>query len=285
MTSFPEPVPEFLVPPIPPVRTPHLKDAAAIYLLCSFLLIVVGSELQRWHLPTGLLASELAFVLAPPLLYARRRHYDLRRTFRLAPISAKTAALTIVATGAAFVLVGMVMVLQQMVWPLSQAYQQLWQDVLGKFRQFPFAITVLLVSVLPGICEEVLFRGFLLRGMRTRATTWAAIVLVGILFGAIHLDPYRFLPVTLLGVLFGYLVVRTGSIFTGMVAHATNNSIPLLILYLTQQIEHDPASLAPPVEELPTLMTLLGLAPVIVIALTIFLLSVRALPHSPDETV
>ena len=54
--------------------------------------------------------------------------------------------------------------------------------------------------------------------MRQRFSPWVAIVLVGVLFGIFHFDPYRLLPTTLLGVLFGYMVLKTGSIFTGMIA-------------------------------------------------------------------
>lgn len=274
---------ETLFPPPPEERPPRderppARDVLVVYVLASFLLIVLGSLLQELHLLTGLVISELAFVAAPPLLYTVRYRYSLSRTFALAPIRARTVWLTIVTTGAAFVLVGVIAALQELVLPRSEDYQVVWQQILQQFHELPLAATLLLVAVLPGVCEELLFRGFLLQGLRRRWSPWGAIVVVGVLFGAFHVDPYRFVPVSLLGMLFGYLVLKTGSILTGMVAHATNNSIAILISYaiLTAQEQQKlpPQTTA---ESLLTVASLLQMLPMIAIALIVFIIGLRAL--------
>jgi len=264
--------------------TPALKDIIIIYLLSSFLLVVFGSLLQELHLPIGLIISELVFVVAPSLLYTIRYKYNVSRTFHISPITFKTVWLTVVITAAAFVLVGSVARLQEMVRPLSQDYQEFWEQVLRQFRQIPFIFTFALMSVLPGICEELFFRGFLLRGFRKKYSDWFSIVLVGILFGIFHVDPYRFLPVTLLGILFGYIVVKTGSIFPGMIAHITNNTIAISISYvfLTFQEHNIPFSPQTP-EDVPILHVIISLIPMIAIALTIFIAGLQALPRTPES--
>jgi sodium transport system permease protein len=168
--------------------------------------------------------------------------------------------------------------LQELILPRSEDYQALWQQVLQQFHELPLVLTLLLVAVLPGICEELLFRGFLLQGLRSRCSPWCAIVAAGILFGAFHVDPYRFVPVSLLGILFGYLVLKTGSILTAMVAHATNNSIAILISYaiLTAQEQQKlpPQTTA---ESLLTVASLLQMLPMIAIALVVFIAGLRAM--------
>ncbi len=267
-------------------KTPVLKDAIIIYLLSSFLLIIFGSWLQNLHLLIGLIITELAFVVAPSLFYTMFRNYDAFRTFHISPIRFKTVLITIVTTASAFLLIGVIMLFQQMVFPFSQDYQDLWEQVLEKFYQIPLIVTFFIVSVLPGICEELLFRGFLLRGLRKRCSNSCAIVLVGLLFGLIHVDPYKLLSTTLLGILFGYMVVKTGSIFTGIIAHITNNTIPLLLFYAARTFREENLPLSPPSpEEIPLFQTIIALIPLIVIALIVFIAGLRALPRASESEV
>jgi sodium transport system permease protein len=82
-----------------------------------------------------------------------------------------------------------------------------------------FLATLLLVAASPAICEECLFRGPILRGLRTRFHATAAVVLTAVLFGLFHLDLYRLIPTTILGVLLGFIALESGSIVPSMVAH------------------------------------------------------------------
>jgi sodium transport system permease protein len=88
-----------------------------------------------------------------------------------------------------------------------------------------FWSTILLMALTPAVCEETLFRGPILRGLRTRMGPIAAAVITGVLFGLIHLDLYRLLPATILGTLLGLIVLECGSIVPAMLAHLCNNTI------------------------------------------------------------
>ena len=118
-----------------------------------------------------------------------------------------------------------------------------------------------------------------MQGIRKKFSDRFSIVLVGVLFGLLHFDPYRFFSVTLLGILFGYIVVKTGSIFPGMIAHITNNTIAILISYavLTSQ------EASPSLEEIPLLQMIIALTfliAVVAVALTVFIVGLRALPRT-----
>jgi membrane protease YdiL (CAAX protease family) len=275
---------------LPTPTTPTLKETLGMYILSSLLLVTLGSLVQHLDLLSGLVISELAFVSAPVLMFTAAKRYDLKRTFSLTPIRVKTGLLAMLVTSSAFILVGTIAALQETIFPRSQDYQEIWDAILSQFHQIPLVLTLLLISILPGVCEELLFRGFLLQGLRKKLSNTSAIVIVGILFGVFHLDPYRFLPVTLLGILFGYMVVRTGSLLTGMVAHSTNNAIAMLISYAVLKAQSqglpipDPSTSA---DQLHTPTALLSLLPVIGIALLVFILGLRALPHphpAPEES-
>lgn len=286
---YPEDMQQTHLPIMP--TTPTLKETLGVYVLSSILLVTLGSLVQHLHLLIGLVISELMFVVAPVFLFTFTRQYHVKRTFYLRSIRAKTVLLAMLVTSAAFILVGVIAALQEMIIPRSQDYQEIWDAILAQFHQVPLVVTLLLVSILPGVCEELLFRGFLLHGLRKKFSNASAIIIVGILFGAFHLDPYRFLPVTLLGVLFGYMVVRTGSILTGMVAHSTNNAIAMLISYAVFRAQSQGISLPDPstsADQLYAPEALLSLLPIIGIALLVFVLGLRALPHpqsAPEEPI
>ena len=86
-------------------------------------------------------------------------------------------------------------------------------------------MTLVLMAISPAVCEETLFRGPILRGLGTRLGPMAAIVATAALFGLFHLDIYRLIPATLLGILLGYLANQSRSIVPSMLAHFCNNAV------------------------------------------------------------
>jgi sodium transport system permease protein len=88
----------------------------------------------------------------------------------------------------------------------------------------PLWVIWLVVAITPAICEEVLFRGFILNGLR-RLGAVPAIGISALLFGIAHASIYRLLPTFFLGVIFGLIVWRTGSLLSSIVAHALNNGL------------------------------------------------------------
>lgn len=96
-------------------------------------------------------------------------------------------------------------------------------------------IALLVIAVLPGIGEEVLFRGVLQRNL----IRWTGNIHVGIwvaaaLFSAIHVQFYGFIPRMLLGALFGYLYVWSGNLWVPILAHFVNNGFTVIMVYLYQ---------------------------------------------------
>jgi sodium transport system permease protein len=82
----------------------------------------------------------------------------------------------------------------------------------------------LVVAITPAICEEALFRGFILRGLRPLGAV-PAVGISALLFGIAHSSIYRLLPTFFLGIIFGIVVWRTGSLLCSIVAHALNNGL------------------------------------------------------------
>lgn len=99
-----------------------------------------------------------------------------------------------------------------------------------------FAVAIFVIAVIPAIGEELLFRGLLQNILkRIFKNDHVAIWVAAILFSAIHFQFYGFIPRVLLGALFGYLYVWSGSLFFPIIAHFFNNALSLLALYTYQK--------------------------------------------------
>ncbi len=97
-----------------------------------------------------------------------------------------------------------------------------------------YFVSLLVIAVLPAIVEETLFRGAL-QNLLTRWTKLPAlaIVITSILFSAIHLSWYGFLPRMVLGMLLGILFYYGQSIWLNILAHFINNALAVTSLFVT----------------------------------------------------
>ncbi len=95
---------------------------------------------------------------------------------------------------------------------------------------------IFMIAMLPAIGEELLFRGVIQRIFTnwTRSNNWG-IWISAILFSALHMQFYGFVPRMLLGVLFGYLLIWSGSIWLPIIAHFLNNAIAVIGIFLVDK--------------------------------------------------
>jgi uncharacterized protein len=93
-----------------------------------------------------------------------------------------------------------------------------------------------LIAVIPAIGEELLFRGIIQRLFSEWARNrHAGIWITAIIFSAMHLQFYGFIPRTMLGVLFGYMLVWSGRMWVPIIAHFVNNAAAVLVYYFIQK--------------------------------------------------
>jgi membrane protease YdiL (CAAX protease family) len=90
-------------------------------------------------------------------------------------------------------------------------------------------VVIVVVVIAPAICEEILFRGVLLRGLATRFKPWAAVLISAAVFSLYHMNPPQFVPAFVLGLAFGTIAMCAGSVIPSMIAHALNNAAILAL--------------------------------------------------------
>lgn len=102
-----------------------------------------------------------------------------------------------------------------------------WQEWIGAATLWQKVAFVFVLSLVPAVCEELAFRGFILSGFRRLGSKWRAIGYSALVFGFAHGVLQQSLVASLVGVVIGYLVIQSGSILPGMAYHAVHNAIPL----------------------------------------------------------
>ena len=88
-----------------------------------------------------------------------------------------------------------------------------------------------LMAILPALAEELTFRGTLQQILTAKRSS-LAIWITAFVFSAVHMQFYGFIPRMLMGALFGYMFVWSGSLWVPIVMHLTNNSIAILTYYV-----------------------------------------------------
>jgi sodium transport system permease protein len=103
-------------------------------------------------------------------------------------------------------------------------------ETLERLVERPTLAAVLLaVALAPAVCEEVLFRGALLRGLASRIPPAAALVIASAMFSLYHWKPVQMLPTFTLGLVLGVLALRAGSILPSVIAHFLNNTMAIVV--------------------------------------------------------
>lgn len=110
-------------------------------------------------------------------------------------------------------------------------------EFLTTFRSFwEFLAGLFVIAVLPAIGEEFIFRGLIQNELhRGSKNIHVAVWVSAILFSAIHIQFFGFVPRMLLGALFGYLYYWSGNLWIPIIAHFFNNGFSLTMLYLHRQ--------------------------------------------------
>ena len=113
--------------------------------------------------------------------------------------------------------------------PMPEGYQDLFHQSFGKQTSY---LSAFFVGVLVApFTEEVIFRGIVLRGLLAHGSQNRAIIWSALIFGIIHQNPWQFPSAFILGIVFAYWVIQTGSLWPAILGHALNNFLSVTFLH------------------------------------------------------
>lgn len=126
--------------------------------------------------------------------------------------------------------------LQDALGGMEDSAAQLTNAITETSSPWIFIINLIVVALLPAIGEEMIFRGALIPiFMRWTEKKHTSVWLSAILFSAMHMQFYGFLPRMLLGALLGYLFLWSRSLWGSIIAHFTNNALAVFVLFLVSR--------------------------------------------------
>ncbi|MEK9502583.1 CPBP family glutamic-type intramembrane protease [Gaopeijia maritima] len=182
---------------------------------------------ERVGIRGQVLMNLLGLFLGSSILMLRRYRLPVREALALRPVHPLVWPAVLVGAPSGF-LVGIGLA------EFTSIFLPVPPQMLEAFGQFllPEGIgmvqLVLLLAVLPGITEEIAFRGLLLHGLRKRLGPVALCLVVGAIFGVFHVSLFRILPTAYLGTMLALVTILTGSIFPAMLWHILNNAVALV---------------------------------------------------------
>lgn len=125
----------------------------------------------------------------------------------------------------------------------TEELSRIMKSVVEGLQQSPLAIKLAALAFAPALCEELFFRGFLQTSLRQRYSAVTSILTSAVLFGLFHivvrdqLFLERLIPSTLMGVILGLLLERSGSLYPGMLLHALHNGLLICLVHYKSRLE------------------------------------------------
>ncbi|WZX16318.1 CPBP family intramembrane metalloprotease [Myxococcus stipitatus] len=225
-------------PPPPEPRSPRglaLGGAA----LALVLFILVGGSVQFLNAAFGIWFTEIFIFMALAWLLPRVGGWKPARYTGFTPVP-------LASTGFGFLLgvanfFALVVPIQFVAQKLAPEWLKEMVDGARLFeQQTPLELAIILtgVTVAAPICEELFFRGIFQKGITPAppASPTRALVVSAVVFSAFHLDPVGFTARVELGLLFGWLYLRTGSLWPGIGAHAANNLVSSMLFLAAKAV-------------------------------------------------
>lgn len=204
------------------------REVAVAYLLLIGLIFALGLPAQVADIAWGMVVTQIGVFGLFAVGFLVVLGQPLRPTLGLGRPSARDLGLGLLLGGTMSGPAVLVDRAQQGLIPTPGGYAEQFARALTP--DLPLWATIFLFAFLPGVCEELVFRGAFHGLLQRSMKPWALAVVVGGLFGLIHIDPPRILPVTAIGILLGLARQRSGSLWVPVVAHTLNNAILMTAL-------------------------------------------------------
>jgi len=210
-----------------------------LLLLHFFANFLLPNSLDSWaNIAFSTATLQLTLMLLPTLLLAFFFTRQPVKTFLIQGTSPWACLLAILLAVCLHPLSIQLQLLIQWIYPINAATAEALQPIGKLIAETPWYYVILVIAVIPAICEELVFRGFLLSGFRRLSNTWSAIALSSLFFAVIHGILQQSLNAFAMGLIIGYIAIKTGSLLPCILYHLTHNTITLFYSRLDTSSQH-----------------------------------------------
>lgn len=212
-----------------------INKASWLYTILFIAYIFIGSMLQQVDLYLGLFVGEVVLLLLPVLIYVKQKKVNFKRYFRLNKITGKEAMMSVLLTLLVYPLVGITSTL------LVKFYSLFGEVNIPQINVKSGGImtiySVLIIGVLPAICEEFYVRGLLSAPAKKAKGKVFTYVYTALLFTLMHVNPFNIIAPFVLGYVFSVLNEKTNSLYSSMLGHFTFNTCSVILSIFQKDIE------------------------------------------------
>ena len=196
--------------------------------LMAFFIFVCAPLQQNLGIP-GLVITELGFV-AMAVIYCLIRKVKIKEVFPVKKIKVREFFGSILLVIGAFPISLILVALTAIIFPWSTSEAADLSGFIYGNLNYPLAI--LIVALMPAICEEAIHRGAILSNFRGLKRDWVIVLIMGLMFGINHMSVLRFLTTMFLGMVLSFVVVKKNNILLSIMMHFMNNFISVSLGYL-----------------------------------------------------
>lgn len=115
---------------------------------------------------------------------------------------------------------------------LNKMVEETYGNLLAANNLPEMVLVVFTIAVVPAICEEVMFRGYIQRSFQFKFSPFRAALITAIFFGLFHFNPYGLLPLTAIGLYLGFAAYLSESLIIPIVIHFLNNFAAVLLYFI-----------------------------------------------------
>ena len=215
--------------------------------------IIFGFNINDAHV-NGLrimtMLSQLLFILLPALLFSKWFYNDLNRILKFKAPDYREIILFIIGI---FILTPLLQnyvsiqnyfinkmaevspfinSIKSLLDSLNKLVENSYQNLLSTKTILDAIFVIFVVSIVPAVSEEMMFRGFIQSSFELKLKARWAIVITAVFFGLYHFNPYGLVPLIILGLYFGFAAYMSRSIFVSMILHFTNNFLAVIMYFI-----------------------------------------------------
>ena len=196
------------------------------------------------------MAGQVLFILLPALLFTKWFYFDVTRVLRVKIPSIKelsifTFGIIILTPLLEYYLViqtwcinqlalhyHFINVIKSLLDKLNDLVENTYGNLLKPNSIIEGGLIILVVAIVPALCEETMFRGFIQRSFEFKMKPFWAALITAIFFGLYHFNPYDLIPLIALGFFFGYASYKSNSIVVPMFLHFLNNFAAIMLYFI-----------------------------------------------------
>lgn len=205
-------------------------SVASVPLVFLSVVIVIAFQLpaqllmRRGYMMWGIAVNEIIAILGVPLLIVFLFGFDRKKLFPLRLPSLGAILMLIIFTVAADVLIDYLTYASELILSPPPDVIEGLEKLIAIDGPSILVAKLFVLCLLPGICEEVFFRGFCQGSLEAKWGRWVALLTASILFALLHGNPWYFHLYFILGLIMGWLYIISKTLIIPIAFHVMNNA-------------------------------------------------------------